>query len=146
MAEKSIFDNINDIFYLKTSWNTYTETERKRFSPYMINRWISQSIDYIEVINYLQQYTIGILENREVYKLLKDILPKVKFFTKYLKADKSEDDKYSENLIKLLCETFYWNEKECYENLKFIDQNNIISFLKDRGLSDGEIKKQFKIK
>ena len=65
MAEKSIFDYINDIFYNKPNWEEYSETEKKSFNSFMMNRWISMSPDYISVINYLQQYTIGILSNRE---------------------------------------------------------------------------------
>ncbi len=146
MKDKSIFDNINDLFFNKPAWETYTESDKKKFSPYMINRWISQSSDFIEIINYLQQYTIGILSNREVYKLLKDFLPKMKFFTKYSKADESNNDKYSEALISLLCETYLWNEKQCFENLKILDISIIETFLRERGYSDGEIKKLIKVK
>lgn len=146
MAERSIFDNINDVFFNKTNWEEYSETDRKKFSPFMMNRWISMSPDYIGVINYLQQYTVGILQNREVYKLFKDLFPKVKFFTKYTKVDKESEDKISPNLIKFLCERFCWNESETVSNLQFIKQEDLISYLKDHGYSDSDIKKQFKLK
>lgn len=146
MAEKSIFDYINDIFYNKPNWEEYSETEKKSFNSFMMNRWISMSPDYISVINYLQQYTIGILSNRESYKLFKDLFPKSKFFTKYIKADKNIEEKFSPALITFLCEKFHWNESEAVSNLKFISTEDLISYLKDYGYSDSDIKKQFKLK
>lgn len=144
MAEKSIFDNLNDIFYNKTPWEDYSETEKKRFSVYMANRFISMDFDLIEVINYLQPYTIGLLNSREVYKLYSDLFPKRKLYNKYIKADKDEN-KISDQLIDLLCKEFHWNEQECVSNLKFISTPDLIEFFKDRGYTDSEIKK-FKLK
>lgn len=143
--EKSIFDYLNDIFQNKVDHKKYTETDWKKFSPYMINRWISMSPDFIEIINYLQRYTIGVLSNRDVYRLYVDIFPKMKFFSKYTKTDK-EQEKYSSNLIDFLCEKFHWNEKECFNNLKMLDTDSVISYLKEYGFSDDDIKKQFKLK
>lgn len=104
------------------------------------------SMDYIGIINYLQQFTIGLLGNKEVYNLYKDILPKTKFYSKYIKADKTKEDEANSNLIKFLCEKFFWSEDECAENLKLLTNSDIISTLKDYGLSDADIKKQFKLK
>lgn len=146
MKERSIFDNINDVFYNKTSWEEYSETDRKKFSPFMMNRWISMNPDYISIINYLQRYTVGILDNREVYKLLKDLLPKIKFFTKYIKADKSEDEKISTTLIEFLCSNFNWGREEALQNLKFLNSDILSEYLKQYGYSDEDIKKQFKLK
>lgn len=146
MAERRIFDFVNEVFYHKTPWNNYPDSEKKIFSPFIINRLISMSPDYIELINYLQQYTIGLLDRREVYKLLVDLLPKSKFFSKYIKADKDDENKVSEKLIQFLCEKFHWNEQETVYNLKLIKNEDLIEYLKEYGYSEKEIKQQFKLK
>lgn len=146
MKERTIFDNINDVFYTKTPWDEYTESDKKKFSPFMMNRWISMNLDYIDIINYLQPYTVGILQNREVYKLFQDLFPKIKFFTKYIKADKETDEKIPTALINELCDEFNWNKQEAIENLKFLSDAVLIDHFKQKGYSAADIKKQFKLK
>lgn len=146
MAEKTIFDNINDIFYNKPNWETFTDSDKKKFNSYMLNRWISMNPDYISIINYLQPYTVGLLDNREVYKLFVDLFPKTKFFTKYIKADKDTEDKISPALILELCNDFNWNKQEAVENLHFLSDEVLKTHFKKKGYSDGDIKKQFKLK
>lgn len=143
---KSIFDYINDLFINKPKWSDYSQSDQKGFNIFMINRWVSMHIDFIEVINYLQQYTVGFLRPSEVFKLYRDILPSQKFFVKYTKADQAETEKYSNDLIELLCTSFYWNKDECIENLKRIPVKDLIVYVKNYGYTDDEIKKKFKLK
>ena len=35
----------------------YTETDHKKFSPFIVNRWLSMRMELIEIINQLQKYT-----------------------------------------------------------------------------------------
>ena len=78
----TIFDWINQILVGKKHWDSFTEDEQKKFSPFIINRWLSMDPEFIEVVNYFQKYAIGTLEPREVYKLYADFLPKGKRFNK----------------------------------------------------------------
>lgn len=141
---KTVFDHVNGLTSSKIPWDTLNELDKKTFTPYIINRIFSMDFDLIEVINYLQPYTIGLLNSREVYKLYSDLFPKRKLYNKYIKADKDEN-KISDQLIDLLCKEFHWNEQECVSNLKFISTPDLIEFFKDRGYTDSEIKK-FKLK
>lgn len=151
VKSKSIFDFLNDIFLKKTPWNDLDRTEQKDFNPYMTGRWISMSMDYLPVINYLQRYTIGLLSSREVYKLYLDLLPKTKFFVKYVKSSKEKDDKMSDNLIEFLCQNKQWSEKEAIENLEIIFKQPdgvemLIEYIQQYGISEKEIKSKFKLK
>ena len=67
-----------------------SEDEQKKFSPFIINRWLSMDKDFIEIVNFFQKYSIGTLEPREVYKWYCDILPKGKRFA--LAGSISEDN------------------------------------------------------
>ena len=86
----TIFDWINQILVKKTHWNEFTEDEQKKFSPFIINRWLSMDKDFLEIVNYFQKYSIGTLEPREVYKWYCDMLPKGKRFA--LAGSISEDN------------------------------------------------------
>ncbi len=110
----------------------------------MLNRFISMNMDILPIINEFQKYTIGTLDNREVYKLYFDILPKSRMFFKYVKGNK--DEKYNSELIKyvslyLKCPS---NESEEYLNLiyKLPNKTELLEqFLGMYGLNEKEIKK-----
>ena len=88
----TIFDWVNQILVHKKHWNDFTVDEQKKFSPFIINRWLSMEPEFIEIVNYFQKLAIGTLEPREVYKWYCEILPKGKRFNKYIKGKK--DKKY----------------------------------------------------
>ena len=35
----TIFDFINGMTHQKKAWSEYTETDHKKFSPFIVNRW-----------------------------------------------------------------------------------------------------------
>ena len=71
----TIIDWINQILVDKKPWDSFSESDQKTFSPFIINRWLSMDKDFIEVVNYFQKYAIGTLESREVYKWYSDFYP-----------------------------------------------------------------------
>jgi hypothetical protein len=150
LKTKSIFDFLNCLFVTKTKWSDLSEMDKKAFSPYMINRFISMHPDYISIVNYLQQYTISGMNPREVYKLYLDLLPKQKFFAKYIKAKNDDSEKFSPKLIEFLSRQEQWSQDETIDNLSFItstsEGNSILKdYLKLYGISSDEAKKVYKI-
>ena len=65
----SIFDFIDGLTSKKKEWSKWSETDQKRFSPFIINRWLSMRMELTELVNELQTYTIGQLRPEETYKL-----------------------------------------------------------------------------
>ena len=63
----TIFDFINGMTHEKKEWSKYTDIDKKKFSPFIVNRWLSMKMELIEVINQLQKYTIGLLSPRDAY-------------------------------------------------------------------------------
>lgn len=140
----TLFDHIGGITDKKTPWSQLSEMDRKSFSPYMINRFLSMSPDMIEFVNELQKYTISILSPREVYNLYLEILPKKKMFLKYIKGDSKE--KYSDKLVEYVSKYYECSNTEAiqyldifYSNEEY--KNDLISIVQKFGLSDKEIKK-----
>lgn len=150
LKTKSIFDFLNCLFVTKTKWDDLSELDKKAFSPYMINRFISMHPEYVNIVNYLQQYTISGMNPREVYKLYLDLLPKQKFFAKYIKAKNDDSEKLAPRLIEFIAEQEQWSTDESKENILFIlsmpDGTQLIrEYLKMFGIGSDEAKKVYKI-
>jgi hypothetical protein len=139
---KTIFDHLAGITFKKTKWEDLTELDQKSFSPYLINRWLSMSPQLIEIVDMFQHYTIGPLSKEHVYKLYYDILPKGKFFTKYIKGKKS--DKYNKELISFLAKHYQVSKSESEEYISLLSKDKISTICKKYGKTDKEIKQWLK--
>ena len=135
----TIFDWVNQILVHKKHWNDFTVDEQKKFSPFIINRWLSMEPEFIEIVNYFQKYAIGVLEPREVYKWYCEILPKGKRFNKYIKGKK--DKKYDSELISLLTHHFECSKVEVKQHLKLIDKIELKEILEKYGKDEKTIKR-----
>ena len=134
----TLFDHLANITWKKKPWSELSETDQKSFSPYLINRWLSMNINYIELVDMFQQYTIGPLNKKHVYQLYFDFLPKQKSFNKYIKGKKQ--DKYNKELVKLIANHYQVAKIEAEEYISLLEQTEISSLLKKYGKTDKEIK------
>ena len=138
----TIFNWINEILVSKKHWNDFTEDEQKKFSPFIINRWLSMDKDFIEIVNYFQKYSIGTLEPREVYKWYCDMLPRGKRFNKYIKGKK--DKKYNTELIDIMVMHFECSKSQVKDYLDLIAKNELIEILGKYGMNEKTIKRLLK--
>ena len=138
----TIFDWVNQILVHKKHWNSFTEDEQKKFSPFIINRWLSMDKDFIEIVNYFQKYSIGTLEPREVYKWYCDMLPKGKRFNKYIKGKK--DKKYNTELIDIMVQHFECSKSQVKDYLDLIAKDELIEILEKYGMNEKTIKRLLK--
>ena len=85
--KKDLFHHITHITQHQTKgyWDSLNETEKKQWSNYMIHRFISMKMDYVEVANEFQRYK---LKPKELYKLYINVLPKKKEWLRYIKGKK----------------------------------------------------------
>ena len=138
----TIFDWINQILVKKTHWNKFTEDEQKKFSPFIINRWLSMDKDFLEIVNFFQKYSIRTLEPREVYKWYCDMLPKGKRFNKYIKGKK--DKKYNTELIDIMVTHFECSKSQVKDYLDLIAKDELIEILEKYGMNEKTIKRLLK--
>ena len=70
----TIFDWVNQLLVHKKHWNEFTEDEQKKFSPFIINRWLSMDKDFIEVVKKISgdKWKIGTTERLQFYKEAKE--------------------------------------------------------------------------
>ena len=138
----TIFDWINQILVKKTHWNEFTDDDQKKFSPFIINRWLSMDKDFLEIVNYFQKYSIGTLEPREVYKWYCDMLPRGKRFNKYIKGKK--DKKYNTELIDIMVMHFECSKSQVKDYLDLIVKDELIEILEKYGMNEKTIKRLLK--
>ena len=138
----TIFNWINEILVSKKHWNDFTEDEQKKFSPFIINRWLSMDKDFLEIVNYFQKYSIGTLEPREVYKWYCDMLPRGKRFNKYIKGKK--DKKYNSELLDIMVMHFECSKSQVKDYLDLIAKNELIEILEKYGMNEKTIKRLLK--
>ena len=138
----TIFDWVNQIQYGKKSWNTFSEEEQKKFSPFIVNRFLSMDKEFIEVVNMFQKYSIGTLESREVYKWYCEVLPKGRRYNKYIKGKKQV--KYDSELIEIMCKHYEVSKSECIEYLGIISKEELKFILELYGLDLKKIRRFLK--
>ena len=138
----TIFDWINQINYEKKSWDSFSEAEQKTFNTFIINRWLSMDEELIQIVNYFQKYSIGLLEPKDTYMWYRDIIPKKKRFNKYIKGKKAM--KYDSELITTICKYYETSKNECIEYIEMMDKKQLTSILELYGKEPKQIKKLLK--
>jgi len=105
VKKKSLFDHINQITAVQNPnyWEQISEEDKKTWSNYMVNRFLSMKSEWVELVNELQKYN---LKPKELYKLYTNVLPKGKQWLKYTKG--RNDMSYPEWLINI-----FRNSNEC---------------------------------
>ena len=142
---KTIFNILGDITFKKTNPSTYTEGDWKAYNTYMVNRWLSMNSDVTEIINFIQKYYS--LDKKIHYKMLSDILPKQKLFTKYVKGKKME--KYNSELVKLIANHYEISRREAKQRIDMYKHFStgtqaLIEILESYGKDKKEIKRLLK--
>jgi len=139
---KSIFQHLSGIKEKKESWKSLSDMDKKSFSPFIINRWLSMNLDLLPIVNILQKYTIGFLSARDVYKVYLDFLPKKKTFDKYIKGSKSS--KYNKEVLEYLSKWYGVSQREVTEYLEILPKGDVMNILMKYGLTEKESKKLLK--
>ena len=143
MKTKSLFDHITHITQKQTKnyWDDLNDADRKTWSNYMIHRFLSMKMDYVEVVNELQRYN---LKPKELYKLYTNILPKKKEWLRYVKGKKTM--KYQKWLLELVAKYYESSINEAHDYLEIYysteqGKAELKSILQKFGIEPKEIKK-----
>ena len=138
----TIIDWVNQVLVYKKPWNSFSESDKKTFSPYILNRFLSMDREFIEVVNMFQPYSIGMLESKDIYGFYCKLLPKGKRFNKYIKGKKSK--KYEPELINILCEYFEESKNHILDYLELLNQDQLKMILELYGVEPKKVRKYIK--
>jgi len=83
---KGLFDHLNAIYADQRVkyWDELNDKEKRAYSVFLINRFISMNPDYVEVVNLFQRYA-GVVKPRDSYLFYSNLLPKKRQYNKYIK-------------------------------------------------------------
>ena len=142
-GNKGLFDHVTHITQKQTKgyWDTLNETEKKQWSNYMIHRFLSMKMEYVDVVNEIQRYN---LKPKDLYKLYTNVLPKKKEWLKYVKGKKNM--KYEKWVVEIVAKYYESSLSEAKEYLDVFystEQNkaNLKTILQTYGSDSKEIKK-----
>lgn len=81
----TIFDLISFLTDKKKKWDELSPAARKMYSPFMVNRFLSMDLYLVDAINQIQTITLSSMDKGDIWNLYYHLLPKQKFYLKYVK-------------------------------------------------------------
>lgn len=140
---KSLFDHIKQITDVQNPnyWDDISDEDKKSWSNYMVNRFLSMKMDWIDIVNEVQKYD---LEPEIVYKLYTNIFPKGKQWLKYIKGDKKM--KYPKWVYEIVSKHLQCSMREASDAVEMYDishggQSELVDILIKYGKTEQECRK-----
>ena len=117
VKKKSLFDHIKQITSVQNPkyWAEISDEDKKSWSNYMTNRFLSMNMDWVELVNELQKYN---LKPKELYKLYTNILPKGNKWLKYTKGRNQMD--HPSWLINIVANQEKFSKREAYDMIEML--------------------------
>ena len=134
----NLFKWINELFVGKRDWDSFSDADKKSFSPFMVVRYLRMSQDILTLVNHYQNYIIEVMPHKAVYQFWCNVLPKKKTYLKYIKGKK---DKLNKEVIDYLVKYFEVSRLEASEYISLISKDSLKNLLGEFGKTDKEIKK-----
>ena len=143
VKKKSLFDHVNQVTAVQNPnyWEDISDEDKKTWSNYMVNRFLSMKSDWIDLVNEIQKYP---LEPKELYKVYTSILPKKKQWLRYIKGDKKMD--YPKWVYEIVAKDMQVSMREAVSAVETYTmstggQSELADMLLKYGTEDKEIRK-----
>jgi len=85
----TIFNWLNEITVKKTNPNNFTQEDWDGWNSYMVHRFLSMNMNYIDIVNFVQK--INPQNKKEIYTIYREMIPKRKIWNKYIKNQNKKD-------------------------------------------------------
>jgi hypothetical protein len=136
---KTIFEWLNELTTHKTAPENISEESWDKFNSYMIHRYVSMNMDYIDVVNYVQK--INPNNKKQIYSIYKEMLPKKKVYLKYVK---NENKRNYQELAEYIAEYLECSLGEADEYIDILQEYGVRSILWKMGVEEDETEKLIK--
>jgi hypothetical protein len=137
---KNIFDWVNEITYLKSPINSFSNEDwEQNFNSYMIHKWLSMNLDYIDIVNYVQK--INPQNKQQIYSIYREMIPKKKLWLKYIKNTNKKNPK---ELAEYISKYFQCSLGEADHYIDILRDEGITEILQNMGVDSKEIKSLIK--
>lgn len=142
MSKKQIKDLwgwLNEITLYKTPIENISEESWEKWNSYIINRYVSMDIRYVELANYVQ--TLPYENKQQTYLIYREMIPKTKTFLKYVK---SRTKRQPATLVEYVAKYFECGLGEAEEYIDILREAGTRRILYDMGVDKKEIEKLLK--
>jgi len=138
---KTLFDWLEEITVKKTPPGDFTEESWDSFNSYMVHRYLSMDINYIDIVNYVQK--INPQNKKQIYSIYREMIPKQKVWLKYVK---SQTPKKKEELVEYVAKYFECSLGEADHYIDILRETGVRGILGEMGVDIKEQDKLFKLK
>ena len=135
----TLFDWLNQITFDKKEWSSFSEEQRESFNSYMVRRYVSMYIGYVEIANIAQK--LPLTEKEKIYTIYKTMLPKKKLFLKYVK---NQNKKSYNELAEYVAEYFVCSLGEAEHYIDILREAGVRGILHEMGIQEKEAEKIIK--
>ena len=139
ISPKTLFEWLNEITVTKTPPDNFTEESWDKFNSYMVHRYLSMYIDYIDIVNYVQK--INPTNKKQIYSIYREMIPKQKVWLKYVK---SQTPKKNAELVDYVAEYFQCSLGEADHYIDIIREAGVRNILWEMGVEEKEQNKLVK--
>jgi hypothetical protein len=143
---KDLFDHLDEVKKGKDPeyFDGLDRESKKKWSSFMIRRFLSMREEYVPVLNELQPLTQH-MEDRHVYRLYAELLPYDDGYYKYISSSEKKR-KVPDWAIDILKEEFRASEKEVRTYVDILlgkedGKEELVGIFRDYGVEDEKLKK-----
>lgn len=138
---KTLFDHINEIYQSqkKNYFAGLDDGEKRTYSNYMVNRFLSMNIHQLPLVNEIQKYNIP---SEIHYLFFSTTVPRGKQYNKYVKSKK--ENKYEGWLVELMAKHYMVSQAEATEYLDIYyakDKDSLRELCEKYGIDKKQLKK-----
>ena len=133
---KTLFEWLTEITVSKTSPEHFPEESWDKFNSYMVHRYLSMDINYIDIVNYVQK--INPTNKKQIYSIYREMIPKRKVWLKYLK---NENKRNYQELAEYIAEYLECSLGEADQYIDLLQDVGVRSILWKMGVEEGETEK-----
>ena len=139
ISPTTLFEWLNEITVTKTPPENFSEESWDKFNSYMVHRYLSMYIDYIDIVNYVQK--INPTNKKQIYSIYREMIPKQKVWLKYVK---SQTPKKNAELVDYVAEYFQCSLGEADHYIDIIREAGVRNILWEMGVEEKEQNKLVK--
>jgi hypothetical protein len=135
----TIFEWLNEITINKTPPENFSQESWDKWNSYMIHRYLSMNMDYIDIVNYVQK--INPQSKKQIYTIYREMIPKKKVWLKYVK---NEDKKNYKEIAEYVADYLECSLGEADLNIEILQEVGVRSILWKMGVDEDETEKLIK--
>ena len=135
----TIFQWLNEITTHKTPVHEISEESWNKFNSYMIHRYVSMDMNYIDIVNYVQK--INPNNKKQIYSIYREMIPQKKTYLKYIK---NENKRNYQELAEYIAEYLECSLGEADEYIDILQDHGVRGILWKMGVEEDETEKLIK--